>query len=331
MKVISVANRNAWLNSKIHMIRMIIVDEIVVRKRIGMRVFAFGKLACEYFPIYLEMARKLAVEEASAILGTTVKYDILFPSEKTGELPSVGGKIKCSDRELQHVCMADRFMSLDHRARLDGAIAFVCKDLLAGKCVTYFQSLSSRYGNYSESELRELRKDQWANRSDEYKLKWSEDKQKWWDDQSDEYKLKWSDDVKRRWDERSDEYKQEWKDKQKWWDDQSDEFKQKCSEDGKKRMHVLRKISSGSTEEETYYAIDGANEDGTYILITEIFGTNDLNFSKKVKRRNGKRVTTKFHTMETINELHLQKCATKTCINNKKRRYEKCDKCLGYS
>ena len=124
--------------SKIYMIRMIIVDEIVVRKRIGMRVFAFGKLACEYFPTYLEMARKLAVEDASAILGTTVKYDILFPSEKTGELPLVGGKIKCGNTELQHVCMADTFMSLDHHARLDGAIAFVCKDLLTGKRVTYF-------------------------------------------------------------------------------------------------------------------------------------------------------------------------------------------------
>jgi len=197
MKVISVANRNALLKSKIYMIQMIIVDEIVVRKRISMRVFAFGKLACEYFPIYLEMARKLAVEETSAILGKTVKYDILFPSEKTGELPSVGGKIKCGNTELQHVCMADSFMSLDHRVRLDGAIAFVCKDLLAGKCVTYFQSLSSRYGNYSESELQELNKDLWANRSDEYKLK--------------------------------------------------------QSEDGKRRHIELRKISSGSTEEETYY------------------------------------------------------------------------------
>ena len=275
MKVISVANRNAWLKSKIYMIQMIIVDEIVVRKRIGMRAFAFGKLACEYFPIYLEMARKLAVEETSAILGKTVKYDILFPSEKTGELPSVGGKIKCGNTELQHVCMADSFMSLDHRARLDGAIAFVCKDLLAGKCVTYFQSLSSMYGNYSESELQELNKDLWANRSDEYKLK--------------------------------------------------------QSEDGKRRHIELRKKKSGSTDEETYYAIDGANEDGTYILIAGIFGTNDLNFRKKVMRRNGKKTMAQFHTMEIINELHLRKCATKTCINKKTARQEKCKKCFGYS
>jgi hypothetical protein len=296
-----------------------------------MRVFAFGKLACEYFPIYLEMARKLAVEEASAILGTTVKYDILFPSEKTGELPSVGGKIKCSDRELQHVCMADRFMSLDHRARLDGAIAFVCKDLLAGKCVTYFQSLSSRYGNYSESELRELRKDQWANRSDEYKLKWSEDKQKWWDDQSDEYKLKWSEDKQKWWDDQSDEYKLEWsKDQKIRWDNQSDEYKLKWSEETKQRHHDKRKLSSGSTEETIYYAIDGADADGKYILITETFGTNDLNFRKWVKRRNGKKYHLQFHTMETINELHLQKCATKTCINKKNKTRAKCTTCLGY-
>ena len=80
-----------------------------------------------------------------------------------------------------------------------------------------------------------MRKVQWANRSDEYKLKCSEDKQKRWDEQSDEYK-------------------------------------QKCSEDGKKRMHDLQKISSGSTEEETYYAIDGANEDGTYILTLKYLG-----------------------------------------------------------
>ena len=281
LKVISPANRKAWEDLKVHMIGMIIVDEIVERNRIGMRVFAFGKLVCEYFPKYLRLAQELAIKEASVILGKRVKYDILFPSEKTGELPSVGGKIKCGNTELQHVCMADKFMSLDHRARLDGAIEFVRKDLLAGNLVTYFQSLSSRYGNYSESELRELRKDQWANRSDEYKLKWSED-------------------GKRRWDDRSDEYKQEW------------------SEDRKQRSHDKQKISSGSTEEETYYAIDGANEDGTYILITEIFGTNDLKFTKKVRRRNGKRSMMKFHTMETINELHLQKCATQTCINKKK-------------
>jgi hypothetical protein len=198
MKVISVADRNAWLKSKIYMIRMIIVDEIVVRKRIVMRVFAFGKLACEYFPTYLEMARKLAVEDASAILGKTVKFDILFPSEKTGELPLVGGKIKCGNTELQHVCMADTFMSLDHRARLDGAIEFVCKGLLAGNRVTYFQSLCSRYGNYSESELRELRKDQWANRSDVYKQHRSENEKRRWDEQTEEYKQKHSEDVKRR-------------------------------------------------------------------------------------------------------------------------------------
>ena len=149
------------------MIGLIIVNEIVKRNRIGMRVFAFGKRAYKYFPKYLRLAQELAVKEASPILGRRMKYDILFLSEKTGELPSVGGKIKCGDTELQHVCMADKFMSLDHRARLDGAIAFVCKDLLAGKRVTYFQSLFSNYGNYSESELRKLRKDQgkrrWTN------------------------------------------------------------------------------------------------------------------------------------------------------------------------
>jgi hypothetical protein len=104
-------------------------------------------------------------------------------------------------------------------------------------------------------------------------------------------------------------------DRKKWWDDQSEEYKLEWSEDRKRRQHDLQNISSGSTEERTYYAIDGADENGTYILITEIFGTNDLKFTKKIRRRTRKMVTTKFHTMETINELHLQKCATKTCIN----------------
>jgi hypothetical protein len=103
------------------------------------------------------------------------------------------------------------------------------------------------------------------------------------------------------------------------------------SEDGKQRTHELQKKSTGSTEEATYYAIDGANEDGTYILITEIFGTNDLNFTKKVRRRNGKRVTRKFHTMETIDELHLRKCSTQTCTNQKWSHYMNCYKCLIYS
>jgi hypothetical protein len=129
----------------------------------------------------------------------------------------------------------------------------------------------------------------------------------------------------------SEEYKLEWReDKKKWWDNQSDEYKQEWSEDQKKRRHDLQKLSSGSTEEATYYAIDGANEDGTYILITEIFGTNDLNFTKKVRRRNGKKVTTKFHPMVTIDELHLQKRSTKTCTNKKMHSYTNCNSCLGY-
>jgi hypothetical protein len=71
LKVISPANRKAWEDSKVNMIRM---------NQIGMRVFAFGKLACEYFPKYLRLAQELALKEASVILGRRVKYDILFPS-----------------------------------------------------------------------------------------------------------------------------------------------------------------------------------------------------------------------------------------------------------
>jgi hypothetical protein len=97
-----------------------------------------------------------------------------------------------------------------------------------------------------------------------------------------------------------------------------------------KGKHDKRKLSSGSTEEATYYAIDGADENGRYILIPEIFGTNDLTFRKKVMRRNGKRVMTKFHTMEAIDEDYLRKCSTKTCTNRKSHSYMNCKTCLGW-
>jgi len=83
-----------------------------------------------------------------------------------------------------------------------------------------------------------------------------------------------------------------------------------------------------NAEEATYYAIDGADENGRYILIPEIFGTNDLNFRKKVRRRNGKRTMTQFHTMEAIDELYLRKCSTKTCTNLKAGPYMNCRSCL---
>ena len=92
---------------------------------------------------------------------------------------------------------------------------------------------------------------------------------------------------------------------------QQPEFIEKNSERVRKGRHNKRKLSSGSTEEATYYAIDGADEYGRYILIPEIFGTNDLTFRKNVKRRNGKKALKQFHTMEAIDELYLRKCSTK--------------------
>ena len=65
-------------------------------------------------------------------------------------------------------------------------------------------------------------------------------------------------------------------DKKKWWDEE--ENKLEFGVKKRKVIHVKRKLSSGSTEEATYYAFDGADENGRYILIPEIFGTNDLNF-----------------------------------------------------
>ena len=112
---------------------------------------------------------------------------------------------------------------------------------------------------------------------------------------------------------------------------QQPEFIEDNSKRVRKEKHDKRKLSSGSTEEATYYAIDGADENGRYILIAETLGTNDLNFTKKVKRRNGKRSMMKFHTMEAINEHYLRKCSTKTCTNVKMHSHMNCKTCLGYN
>jgi hypothetical protein len=71
-------------------------------------------------------------------------------------------------------------------------------------------------------------------------------------------------------------------------------------------------------EEATYYAIDGADENGKYIIIAETFCTNDQTFYKASQEEKWKNSKTKFHTMETINELQLQKCATQSCTNKKR-------------
>ena len=96
---------------------------------------------------------------------------------------------------------------------------------------------------------------------------------------------------------------------------QQPEFIQANCERVRKGIHNKRKLSSGSTEEATYYAIDGADENGRFILIREIFGTKDLNFRKSVLKRNGKKATRQFHTLVAINEFYLRKCSTKTCTN----------------
>jgi hypothetical protein len=92
---------------------------------------------------------------------------------------------------------------------------------------------------------------------------------------------------------------------------QQPEFIEENSKQVRKRIHNNQKLSSGSTEEATYYAIDGADENGRYILIPEIFGTNDLNVRKAVRRNNGLKTEKQFHTMEAFDELYLRKCSTK--------------------
>ena len=108
---------------------------------------------------------------------------------------------------------------------------------------------------------------------------------------------------------------------------QQPEFIEANRERVRKAKHDKRKLSSGSTEEATYYAIDGADENGRFILIHVIFGTNDRNFRKKVLRRNGKRTEMQFHTMAAIKELYLQKCSTKTCTNKKMCSHVICKAC----
>jgi hypothetical protein len=98
-------------------------------------------------------------------------------------------------------------------------------------------------------------------------------------------------------------------DMKKWCDENKLEF----GTNVRKGRQDKRKLSSGSTEEATFYAIDGADENGKYILITEIFGTNDQTFTKMVTRSSGKYILIKFHTMETINGLQLKKCDTQSC------------------
>jgi hypothetical protein len=102
-------------------------------------------------------------------------------------------------------------------------------------------------------------------------------------------------------------------DMKKWRDENKLEF----GVNVRKGRQDKRKLSSGSTEEATYYAIDGADENGKYILVTETFGTNDQTFTKKVTRSSRKYILTKFQTMGTINELQLKKCDTQSCTNKK--------------
>ena len=50
-------------------------------------------------------------------------------------------------------------MSLCHRKRLDAATSWAHRVKLNGAEITYFQSLSSKYGDKSEAEIKELRYD----------------------------------------------------------------------------------------------------------------------------------------------------------------------------
>ena len=119
------------------------------------------------------------------ILGRRVKYDILFPLEKTGELPSVGGNIKCGNTELQHVCTADSLflliIMLDWTEQLN-----LCANTFSLANVSRIFSHFLQSMAITESELRKLRKDQWDERSDECKLQWREDAKRRWDERSDE-------------------------------------------------------------------------------------------------------------------------------------------------
>ena len=146
-----------WWASKVRKLASVMVDEIVERGREGMDAIVAGDCPLEFWPELLEDAAAIARKE------TGRPYEIAFPPNLPPLQPLNEGEDapEVGEYELQHPSGAapSRFMSLCHRKRLDAALSWVHRVKLDGATITYFQSLSSKYGDKSEAEIKELRRD----------------------------------------------------------------------------------------------------------------------------------------------------------------------------
>jgi len=170
-KKLSKADKDRWWDSKVHVLASVICDEIE-RGRDGADCFVAGSEPLEWWPKIL----KDAIAEASRILDKTISYDIRFPSTAAGDLPPLTREgsedtegdveeeeeaeeeaLPCGDHKVYHPSAALHRIPYGHRVRLDAAIKWVQGPILADATVTYFQSLTPKYGgSYSEAERRTL-------------------------------------------------------------------------------------------------------------------------------------------------------------------------------
>ena len=151
-----------WRAGKVDILKNVIVDEIVERGRVSADVLVTGVQAQKWWPALLAEAVPLAREEARVILGLAdlPPFDLAFPSEQRGELPSLPDDAKCADSEVQHPCGALKCMSLGHRARVDAAIQFAQRGVLPEDAIVeYFQALSPKHGNFNDTERKQLQAD----------------------------------------------------------------------------------------------------------------------------------------------------------------------------
>ena len=146
-----------WWASKVRKLASVMVDEIVERDREGMDAVVAGDCPREFWPELLAAAAAIARKE------TGRPYDIAYPPDLPPLQPLEEGEAapEVGAYELQHPSGAapGRFMSLCHRKRLDAAFSWAQRVKLNGAEITYFQSLSSKYGDKSEAEIKELRRD----------------------------------------------------------------------------------------------------------------------------------------------------------------------------
>ena len=162
--------RKQWRSRKIKLIAKFISDEILVRKRVGMKCFVSGKIPCMLWPSILLAAREMAIEEVEAILrgmnapDTEIKaavgYDISFATTSNGILTSVppkpnGKASKCGDNQVYHICLVrSPFMPMPQRIRMDDLATWFFEDLLpTDTIITYCQNNRSNIGTEAQRRI----------------------------------------------------------------------------------------------------------------------------------------------------------------------------------